>query len=130
MELLRFVIPDRDQRTGQPMGLMTLAYGLLRSRDIAQSDESELQRLVHWMETHIPVPSRFARKRNVSHKETHGISWIKADAADAISHLHAIAEIMERYGYRIDILRTDRPGYVVYEDDLQIVAEPFHGEQR
>lgn len=130
MELLRFVIPDRDLRTGQPMGLMTLAYRLLRSNDIAQGDESELQRLVHWMEIHIPIPSRFARKRNVSHKETHGISWIKADAVEAVGHLHAIAGIVERYGYRIDVLRTDRPGYIVHEDDWQVVAEPFHGEQR
>jgi hypothetical protein len=129
LKLLRFVIPDRDRRTGQPMGLLTLAYQLLRSNDLTKEDDHELRRLVTWMETQVPIPSRFARKRNVSHKETHGISWMKADAAEAIRHLHHIADIVRRYGYPVDILQTERPGYVVHEDAWQVVAEPFHGEQ-
>ncbi len=129
MKLLRFVIPNRDQRTGQPMGLMTLAYRLLGSSELTGEDDHELRQLVEWMETQVPIPSRFARKRNVSHKETHGISWMKADAAEAIRHLHFIAEIVRRYGYSVDIMQTERPGYVVHEDAWQVVAEPFHGEQ-
>ena len=111
------------------MGLLTLAYRLLRSNDLTKEDDHELRRLVTWMETQVPIPARFARKRNVSHKETHGISWMKADATEAIRHLHFIADIVRRHGYPIDILQTERPGYVVHEDAWQVVAEPFHGEQ-
>ena len=31
----------------------------------------------------------------------------------------------ERNGIYVKKIRTDRPGYVVYEDDWQLVAEPF-----
>jgi len=128
MRLLRFVISDRDWRTGQPKGLMSLAYDLLRSGELPSTDEYELLQHVEWIEANLPVPERFARKRNVSHKNTHGISWIKADATEAVRRFRAIAEIMNRHDLAVEVMQTDRPGYIVYEDDWQLVAEPFHGE--
>lgn len=127
--LLRFVIADRDERSGQPAGLMTAAYRLLRAGDLGAIDEAALREHLHWIESQVPVPTRFARKRNVSHKHTHGISWLKAEATEAASHLFAIAKIMRQAGQPVEILRTERPGYVVHEDAWQVVAEPFHGDQ-
>ena len=28
-----------------------------------------------------------------------------------------------------EMLTADRPGYIVYEDEYQVLAEPFRGEQ-
>jgi hypothetical protein len=127
--LLRFVLSDRDERTGRQTGLMTMAYGLLRSGDLFDAEENELRRLMQWLESNLPIPDRFARKRNVSHKQTHGISWVRSDAVEAVRCLRAIADIAWRNGHSIEILQTERPGYIVYEDEWQVVAEPFHGEQ-
>ena len=33
--------------------------------------------------------------------------------------------LLEAYGQNVVILRTKRPGYVVFEDQYQIVAYPF-----
>jgi hypothetical protein len=33
--------------------------------------------------------------------------------------------LLEDYGIFVLLLKSSRPGYVVYEDELQIVAEPF-----
>ena len=127
--LLRFVIPDRDERTGQQTGLMTVAYRLLRSGDLSHAEEEGLRSHMKWLEINLPVPAKFARKRNVSHKATHGIPWLKSSAADAVRYLHAIADIARRHDYSVDVMQTERPGYIVYEDEWQVVAEPFHGEQ-
>jgi hypothetical protein len=127
---LRFVIADRDTRTGQPTGLLTLAYLLLRSDELTDAESDEIRDHVKWLETHVPVPSRFARKRNVSHKDTHGLSWAKASATEVVGRLYALAEIARRHGHPVEAMQTARPGYVVYEDEWQVVAEPFHGEQR
>jgi hypothetical protein len=35
--------------------------------------------------------------------------------------------LLERHGVRTEVLRTDRPGYVVYEDEYQVAAIPFRG---
>jgi hypothetical protein len=36
-----------------------------------------------------------------------------------------MANILERNGIYVKKIRTNRPGYVIYEDRWQIVAEPF-----
>jgi hypothetical protein len=42
-----------------------------------------------------------------------------------ISRIWEIVRILERNGIYVKKIRTDKPGYVVYEDAWQLVAEPF-----
>jgi hypothetical protein len=44
--------------------------------------------------------------------------------------MREIAAILERNDVRVSQITTDRPGYVVFEDDHQVIAEPFRGERR
>lgn len=39
--------------------------------------------------------------------------------------MRSLQQILEAHGIRVEIIRTDRPGYIVYEDAYQIAAEPF-----
>ncbi len=39
--------------------------------------------------------------------------------------MRAFAEILERHGMAVRMIHTDRPGYVLYEDEFQIAAYPF-----
>ncbi len=125
---LRFIGTDIDIRTGQPTGLLTMAYDLRDSDELNTADAVQLLAHLDWIQKEIPIPTRFARRRNSFHKETHGVSWVKAESTEFVRHLYAIADILGRCGIVIDIVRTARPGYVVYEDDCQVVAEPFHGK--
>jgi len=36
-----------------------------------------------------------------------------------------MAQILERNGHYVKKIRTAKPGYVIYEDEWQLVAEPF-----
>ena len=38
--------------------------------------------------------------------------------------------ILQSHGINVSILKTERVGYVVYEDEFQIVAEPFTDKVR
>jgi hypothetical protein len=127
---LRFVGSDIDERTGQPVGLIAIAYELRDRGALNAADETQLLAHLHWIQTEIPIPTRFARRRNSYHKETHGLSWVKSEAAAFVAHLHAIADIARRNDCIIELQRTERPGYVVYEDEWQVVAEPFHGKNK
>jgi hypothetical protein len=33
--------------------------------------------------------------------------------------------LLQENGYPIEIIRAERVGYIVYEDEQQVVAEPF-----
>jgi len=126
---LRFVLEETDQRTGKDKGLFTAAYSALRSMELYEYQEVEIKESLKWLEKHLPVPEKFSKKRNASHKNTHGISWFKPEATETLKQIRRIVAVLQEYGMKIQILKTTRPGYVVYEDDYQIVAEPFNREK-
>jgi hypothetical protein len=39
--------------------------------------------------------------------------------------MHEMACILELNGVCVRVIKTQRPGYIVYEDEYQVVAEPF-----
>ena len=54
-----------------------------------------------------------------------GICWFKTGATEHIARIWEMVQILERNGIYVKKIRTDKPGYVIYEDEWQLVAEPF-----
>src|SRR5258705_4727381 len=54
-----------------------------------------------------------------------GICWFKTGSTEHISRIWEMVQILERNGVYVKKVRTDKPGYVIYEDEWQLVAEPF-----
>jgi hypothetical protein len=44
--------------------------------------------------------------------------------------MHRIRDVLEKYGTQVDVVYETRLGYVVYEDEFQVVAEPFSETSR
>jgi hypothetical protein len=44
--------------------------------------------------------------------------------------MHVLASVAEHCGHAVTVLTEDRPGYVVYEDEWQVIAEPFAEARR
>ena len=68
------------------------------------------------------TPTRASRP----HAKKVALSWFKDIAADHIRNMRGLAQILEAHGIAVEMLQSDRPGYVVYEDRFQVAAEPFH----
>jgi hypothetical protein len=122
-EYIRFVIgrTDEDSHVGQ--GIFQAAAQALEWRTITGSDADELNELRAWFNENLEKPSSFGRAN--LHR---GICWFRTEASEHISRMWEMVRILERNGIFVKKLRTDRPGYVVYEDEFQILAEPFHKE--
>lgn len=70
-------------------------------------------------------PSCFSASRYPRAQET-ALSWVKATANEHVRRLRLLVSLVEQAGHlKIVELRTERPGYVVFEDDHQVVALPF-----
>jgi hypothetical protein len=46
-------------------------------------------------------------------------------ATDHIGLAREVVELLRQHDVVVETILTDRPGFLVYEDDFQIVAEPF-----
>ena len=58
-------------------------------------------------------------------KKSRALSWFKDSAREHIAQARNLAAILQNHCVPVRMLKTDRVGYVVYEDEYQVVAEPF-----
>lgn len=80
-----------------------------------------------WFGTNVLTPDRFNRSKSKGfyRRTTRGIAWFKDSATECLSRMHRMSDILEKYGLPVTMVTETRVGYVVYEDELQVVAEPF-----
>jgi hypothetical protein len=84
--------------------------------------------LLSWFETNLAIPERFNRTNSKGYyrrRNTAGVSWIKPSAQEHIAKMRALVLILENNGYLVSQITTTRPGYVIFQDDHQVIAEPF-----
>ena len=91
------------------------------------ADRETLREALAWFDAHLAEPTRFNRTSSKGHarRSTKGIAWFRDTATDCIAQMHRLRRVLETNGYHVTMIREDRVGYVVYEDELQVVAEPF-----
>ncbi len=123
---LRFAVRHPFE-AGGPVGLFELAGRHQNDASTSKYLHETLVGVLKWFNANLDQPNRFNRTKSKGYyrKETKGICWFKASAKDHIAKMRELAQILHEYGHMIDELHTNRPGYIVYEDEHQIVAEPF-----
>jgi hypothetical protein len=75
----------------------------------------------------LPIPNRFNRSSSKGYyrRATKGIAWFREDATEYISRMLELKRVLEANGRAVHVVRENRVGYIVYEDDIQVIAEPF-----
>jgi hypothetical protein len=125
-------VPHSNPDTGVGEGIFNAAYDLRDETRAPVQHREVLDGLLSWFEANLATPRRFNRTKSKGYyrRNTAGVSWLKPSALDHVAKLRALAAVLEKNGYQISEITTDRPGYVVFEDDHQVVAEPFRGENK
>lgn len=119
-EYVRFVIGRKDDESNVEQGIFQAAAQALEWQTITGSDADELNKLRAWFSENLEKPTSFGRD-----KLRLGICWFKTASTEHISRIWEMVQILERNGIYVKKIRTDKPGYVIYEDEWQLVAEPF-----
>jgi hypothetical protein len=124
---IRFVVAERHPRTGLELGVFQVAYVLRDRPDIPERDRAVLRDALAWFGKNLAEPARLNRTRSKGYdrRQTRGIAWFRDTATEHIARVQRLRAVLEVYGYHVSMLREERLGYVVYEDEHQVVAEPF-----
>jgi hypothetical protein len=123
-DLIRFVTINRHSPYGHRTGVLRGASVLWEEKVLSDLDYEELGQLFAWFNEHLPSPRRLRVSRRPGAKRT-AISWLRASASEHVSRIRRVAQLVEAAGIPVEEIRTDRPGYVVYEDEHQVIALPF-----
>jgi hypothetical protein len=123
---IRFITGEIDEKSQRETGVFGMAYRLRDSRDVPDSYRTRFRELLKWFNANLEKPDRFTTSKPPYYrKQSKAISWFKDSAKEHIAKLRQIVALLDSYGIHMEMIQTDRPGYIVYEDAHQIVAEPF-----
>jgi len=109
------------------LGVFQVAYRLRDSPDVSAADRAILRDTLAWFGKNLAEPARFHRSRSKGYerRQTRGIAWFRDTAAAHIAQVQRLRAVLEANGYHVSMLREERLGYVVHEDEHQVIAEPF-----
>jgi hypothetical protein len=116
---VRFITPLIDSDSKVKEGLFVAAYKLRDHGDIPKYEREELRSHLQWFNEHLPLPEPLS-----DHGNERAISWFKSQSHEFISRVWSVVHILEENGIAITKITTEDPGYVIYEDEFQIVARP------
>jgi hypothetical protein len=124
---IRFVVNDVDPESSVNAGVFQPAYRLIKSGSLLDHEVKEIQAITSWFEVHLTVPKRFSASSSKGYyrRPRKAISWFKASADEHVRKIRELVNILKRHGVVVHTIITDRPGYIVHEDEYQITAEPF-----
>jgi len=123
---LRFVVAEIDKASERELGVFQAAYNLRDDGKLYPYEEPHLDELRKWFNAHLKEPTRFTTANPPFYrKKNRAISWFKDSAHEHIARMREMVAILENHGIPVQMIKTERVGYVVYEDEHQVVAQPF-----
>lgn len=121
---VRFVIHENHEDSGRRQGIFQAVFDLEHAGVLLQHEQQQYDEIYEWFRFNLKKPKSFSRSSK-PHAKNVALSWYKDSAVEHIAKTQGLVEILRAHGVAVDLLRTDRPGYIVYEDSYQVAAEPF-----
>lgn len=121
---LRFVTSEIDPDSGVEAGVFVAAYRLYYSDRLPEYEDERLGDLIAWFRLNLRRPSRFSRSARDG-GPGRAICWFRPTAREHLARIHEMVVILEDNGVLIRRIKAPKVGYVVYEDEHQVVAEPY-----
>ena len=120
---IRFSTGQVHRRSHVPAGLFCAASELLRADDLPDYEFDVLCELRRWFNTYLDSPFD-----HLPHDQCYdrAICWFKATADAYLERAWDLVTILERNDIFVWTIRSHKTGYVHYEDEAQVFAEPFH----
>ena len=121
---LRFVIHKNDEGSGRRQGLFQALADLEHRSVLLPHEQAAYDEVYEWFKKNLKKPRSFTRSSK-PHAKKVSLSWFKDSANEHIAKMYVLRQILEAHGISVDVIRTSKPGYVVYDDQFQVAAEPF-----
>jgi hypothetical protein len=118
---------NRDTRTNRPQGIFTALYRLERDGKLEPHELQWFHEAETWLNEHLPQPARLSRSPRPN-AARNAITWMKLSAVGHVRRMRELAALLSYKDVPVTELITEKPGYVVYEDEYQVAAAPFENE--
>jgi hypothetical protein len=103
---VRFVTDLIDKKSKERLGVIRAAAFCQSNNQFSKEDEESLNEIFDWFNDFLLVPRKF----NKAKSGKRAISWFKDSASVCIGKARDIGNILEKYGYNVEMLLSRNPG--------------------
>jgi hypothetical protein len=114
---IRFIVNEKHLTSNRRLGIFHAIRYLRDDGELTADELREMNRVMDWFADNLNTPESISRVK--------AISWFKDSAREHISNIRQIVSVLKVHDIDVEMVRTDKPGYLVYEDNYQVFAEPF-----
>ncbi len=121
---IRFVIHNNDPESGRSQGLFQAISDLEHAGSLSHYQQTQYDLVYEWFRHNLKKPRELSRSKK-PHTKNVALSWFKDTATEHIAKIREICSILNEHDIETKMIRSEKPGYIVYEDSFQVAAEPF-----
>ena len=125
MRYVRFQSRLPNTGTASKIGIFQTAYKARACDDTLEHDRNEIAEKLSTFDSILDAPDElelFENKR--------AICWFKDNARTHLQCAWSLKHHLEENGYWIDVVTSETPGQIIYEDRWQIAAKPWRKRRR
>ena len=110
---------DIAYRTGKPVGIFTAVHRLQRDGKLDEEEKSVYYDIDQvWFQEELPNPPFYD-----DDEPGKPITWFKtATTSHMLKKLQPLMDMMDKYDMPYDVVYTNFPGRIVYEDEYQVAV--------
>ena len=120
---IRFVSGEIDDDSHLSAGLFCTVSKLLDEVVLHDYEYVALIEPLRWFGLHLKVP--FDYRLEPASLAEQALCWFRSTAREHLSHAWEIVAILEERDIFIRTVKCHKTGYVLYEDEAQVLAYPF-----
>ena len=120
---IRFVCGDVDAGSRVEAGIFCAAYKLRREGKMPEYELKRLADLLVWFNTHLRSPFEYRLRQGW--RGPRAVCWFRSSAHEHLAKAREMAALLEDHDVYIRTIRSEKTGYRLYEDEVQVLAQPF-----
>jgi hypothetical protein len=125
---IRFVSGKIDASSHVSAGLFRTAYKLLDDEVLPDYEYCALMEPMRWFGEHLEAP--FNYRLEPASLADRSICWFRSTAQEHLAKAWEIVMILEARDIFMRTVKCEQPGYIIYEDKIQVLAYPFADVRR
>ena len=119
---VRFVAGTDTENAFWLDGVITVASDLRDYGELYDHESRWLDEIFDWFNENLPCPP-FRQKFRSGEWTRRAVCWFHDRAGEPLRRIWDIVAILEEHGTTVRLVKTHRPGKIVYHDRYQVVAE-------
>ena len=104
------------ENTMQGKGVFSICMQMLRDDVMDEEDTDLYKEIDDWFAHELPWPEPCKRQEKV-------VCWFKTETDTMMKMMQPVMWLLERYNHPYDVVYTNHPGEIVYEDQYQVCCK-------